>query len=56
MPKLIGRLLAELAFGWAGSLTLQVPITGDDRNWAHLDLFTNLSWHETNAVCPEGKM
>jgi hypothetical protein len=34
-----------------------LPITDtvmvDDKEWAQADLFTNLSWYEINAVCPE---
>jgi hypothetical protein len=30
MSKFIGRLLVVLAFGWAGSVSSQVPITGND--------------------------
>ncbi len=26
----------------------------DGREWAQADLFTNLSWNDINAVCPEG--
>lgn len=26
----------------------------DGREWAQVDLFTNLTWEEINAVCPEG--
>jgi hypothetical protein len=60
MSKFIGRLLVVLAFGWAGSVSSQVPITGDDivivdgRDWAQVDLFTYLTWNGINAVCPGG--
>jgi hypothetical protein len=60
MSKFIGRFLVVLAFGWAGSVSSQVSITGDDKvtvdgtDWAQVDLFTNLSWNDINAVCPAG--
>lgn len=29
-------------------------VTVDDKEWAQVDLFTNLSWNDINAVCPAG--
>jgi hypothetical protein len=29
-------------------------VTVDGREWAQVDLFTNLTWDHINAVCPEG--
>ncbi len=29
-------------------------VSVDGREWAQVDLFTNLSWNDINAVCPEG--
>lgn len=29
-------------------------ITVDGKEWAQVDLFTNLSWNQINAVCPKG--
>lgn len=29
-------------------------VTVDGREWAQVDLFTNLTWDQINAVCPEG--
>lgn len=29
-------------------------VTANGREWAQVDLFTNLSWNEINAVCPAG--
>jgi hypothetical protein len=29
-------------------------VTVDGKVWAQVDLFTNLSWNDINAVCPEG--
>ena len=37
---------------------LAVPITDtivvDDKEWAQISLFTNLSWNDVNAICPSG--
>jgi len=58
MSKLLGRLLVVLAFaGWAGHVAA-APITDivtvDGKNWAQVDLFTNLSWSDISSVCPGG--
>ena len=29
-------------------------VTVDDKEWAQVDQFTNLSWNDINAVCPAG--
>jgi len=59
MSKLIGSFLILAFAGWAGSVSAG-PITGADvvtvngTGWAQVDLFTNLSWNDINAVCPNG--
>jgi hypothetical protein len=44
--------LFSIDFNVAGSITDTVVV--EDREWAQSDLFTNLSWDEINAVCPDG--
>ena len=29
-------------------------VTVDGREWAQVEQFTNLSWNDINAICPEG--
>ena len=57
MSKLIGRFLAAMVLGWAGSAAA-APITDivtvNGREWAQVDLFEGLGWNDINAVCPGG--
>jgi Thrombospondin type 3 repeat len=57
----IARIIALLAFAVYSSFSYAAtPIVGDnivtvdDTQWAQVDLFTNLSWNDINAVCPSG--
>lgn len=58
--KSIAILLAMLVLtGWTSALSA-IPIAAadivdvDEFEWAQVDLFTNLSWNDINAVCPNG--
>lgn len=58
MFKLIAKTLALLAIvGWVSSasaapITDTVTVAG--KEWAQVDLFTNLTWSDINTVCPGG--
>lgn len=58
MLKLILSLLVVLTLaGWAGTATagpITDIVTVDGKQWAQVDLFTNLSWDDINGVCPGG--
>lgn len=60
MSKLISGVLVLLFAGWTGSVSAATEIAGGDlvtvdgTDWAQVDLFTNFTWNEINAVCPAG--
>lgn len=56
MFKLIGRVLAVLAFGWAGSTSaaLMPPVSVDGREWLQPADFLNLGWSDIATACHPG--
>lgn len=52
MPKLFGKLLAVLAFGWVGSASAgHIPVTVNGQQWLQPSDFINLTWSGISQVC-----
>ena len=58
MSKSLRMLLVVIfILAWSGSASagpITDTVTVDGRNWAQVDLFTNLSWVDIKAACPGG--
>lgn len=51
------QLVVLMVAGWAGNIAAgQITdiVTVEGKNWAQVDLFTNLSWSDISGVCPGG--
>lgn len=57
MSRFLATVVAATLTFWAhfsGAATISDTVTVGSREWAQVDLFSDLSWNEIEAVCPGG--